>query len=166
MLRPLLLVLVTLSFTEAQRVAQYRVNCGGAEVADFEGNVWQADDFFSGGLVFKVPMKDIAESNFDVLYASERWDKKALPELKYTLPVEVGSYLVRLYFAEASIHVTEIGQRTFDIRVNDQLLEHFDVLAYVPVDTALVAEFPVSTSSGNIEIELLHRKVNLGTGST
>lgn len=93
-----------------------RINAGGEQYTDVAGNIWQADEFFDGGNLYSTTA-DIFQSDDDALYQTERWSK----DLSYDIPVANGAYTVDLHFAE--IFFDDFGQRIFDVRIEDQLIE-------------------------------------------
>ena len=83
-----------------------RINAGGPAHTDAAGNLFIADDFFTGGRtasqdddVFIVGTGTNAGNDSDVddiLYQTERFDEV----LSYEIPVQNGLYDIRLHFAE------------------------------------------------------------------
>ncbi len=114
-------LLKTLSAGEA-----IRINCGGGVFEDSASKTWSRDRFFSGGSIFgqhlRRPLRfggDIAGTDDDLLYQTERWFPQAeWPLPSYRIPVRPGRYRVRLYFAE--IFHLEPGQRVFHVEIEDK----------------------------------------------
>lgn len=93
-----------------------RINSGGDEYIDAQGNTWQADQYFDGGNLFSTSAS-IFQTDDDALYQTERW----ATDLSYDIPIENGAYEVNLHFAE--IFFDDFGQRIFDVTLEDQLIE-------------------------------------------
>jgi len=75
-----------------------RINAGGGEYVDFQGNKWKADQFFSGGYTYNSGSTPISDTLNDELYQSERYGA-----FEYQIPVDTGEYEIILHFAEVSI---------------------------------------------------------------
>src|SRR6185295_10746031 len=73
--------------------ALYRINAGGPAYTDPSGAVWQADAHFNTGSTFSVGTP-VGNTTMSLLYQYQRWDAAAAPELRYSLPVANGQYLV------------------------------------------------------------------------
>lgn len=70
-------------FGQTAQKAAYRINCGGPEYIDPQGNVWSADDHYEGGGLWSTT-SDIAATDMDPLYQTERWNDPGQGNLKYT----------------------------------------------------------------------------------
>jgi Malectin domain len=92
-------------------IAMVRINAGGAEVIDVEGNTWTKDQYFGGkGLVYAAPScpnSSIANTVNDKLYCEHRWfGPWDIAPKAYNIPVSKSNnvsqqmYDVRLHFAE------------------------------------------------------------------
>jgi hypothetical protein len=121
--------------------AQVRVNCGGPAYTDSSGNVWQADNSFSGGAVW-ANSASIAGTPDPTLFKTVRYTN-----FTYTFAVPNGNYTVNLYFADASTG------RVFTLNINGvAVLTNFDVSAKVGVNTADIESFPVTVTNGSITL--------------
>lgn len=76
-----------------------RINAGGDEFVDFQGNSWEADQFFSGGSTYHAGSKPISDTLNDEIYRSERYGI-----FEYEIPVDAGEYEILLHFAEVSMY--------------------------------------------------------------
>lgn len=92
-----------------------RINAGGGDYTDVNGNLWQADAYFDGGQIFTTTA-DIFQTEDDALYQTERWNQN----LSYDIPIDNGNYSVNLHFAE--IYFDDFGQRIFDVTLEDSLV--------------------------------------------
>ena len=129
-----------------------RINAGGPAHTDAAGNLFIADDFFTGGRtasqgddVFIVGTGTNASNDSDVddiLYQTERFDV----DLSYEIPVENGLYDIRLHFAE--IFFNSENERVFDVSIEGlDVLDNYDIFgtrmnAFTPGhDASIVEEF-------------------------
>ena len=112
------------------RMHPIRIRAGDASFTDHAGNIWEPDNYYTGGRlathkgdVFSTPDPD--------LYAGERYGN-----FSYAIPVPPGRYAVTLHFAETfwdpegkSTNKGGIGSRVFNVSCNGAiLLPDFDVL--------------------------------------
>ncbi|BAY07354.1 malectin domain-containing carbohydrate-binding protein [Calothrix sp. NIES-2098] len=127
-----------------------RINVGGGTYTDTKGNLWLADQYFSGGNLYSTTAA-IANTNDDPLYQTERW----LNNLKYAIPVSNGDYTVNLKFAE--IYWDAAGQRLFDLSAENQLLiDDFDIFAQAGgKNIALDKSFNVKVTDGTLNLDFL-----------
>lgn len=136
--------------TVAEQVATHiRIASGGAGHT-FNGEVWSADQYFTGGNAYGESIA-IANTTNDVLYQNERWGN-----VVYNIPVPAGAYTVKLHFAE--IYWTTPGNRIFNVNVeNGQgTLSNYDIVAQAGAGaTAVVQQFNgVNVSDGFVTITL------------
>jgi hypothetical protein len=119
-------------------------------VIDALGNVWSADEDFTGGTAAVTsPAVAIAGSASPALYNGQRYGD---PSFSYQFTVPNGTYTVTLKFAEQ--YVTGPGMREFDIAINGTTVKsNFDIYAAAGAMNAAVDEsFTATASSGSIEI--------------
>lgn len=88
------------------------INVGGSEYSDVSNVTWLADQYFDGGTIYEDGSQDVAGTQDDILYQTER-----VGAFSYSIPLPVGTYTVSLHFAE--VFFTEPGQRLFDIWAED-----------------------------------------------
>jgi eukaryotic-like serine/threonine-protein kinase len=128
-----------------------RINCGGGDFTDSAGNRWGRDRFYQGGLA-AVPFKgEIAATNEDPLYHSERYFPPHHRGLcGYRLPVPTGRYRVVLHFAEVVCHSRQ--QRIFDIEIEGRtVLMDYEPLA-AGFATAEQKVFTTTVQDGLLDI--------------
>ncbi|MUG96098.1 hypothetical protein F7734_28655 [Scytonema sp. UIC 10036] len=118
---------VTVSVTDNDRPeptpGTIRINTGGQEYTDTTGNLWSADQYFSGGST-KTYGSAIANTVEDPLYQSERTGKT----LNYAIPVANGEYTVNLKLAE--LYWGSALKRIFDVSAENQLVfDNLDIFA-------------------------------------
>jgi hypothetical protein len=114
----------------AGRIRPIRIRAGDASFTDHAGNIWEPDNYYTGGRlathkgdVFSTPDPD--------LYAGERYGN-----FSYAIPVPPGRYAVTLHFAETfwdpdskSTSRGGVGSRVFNVSCNGAvLLPDFDIL--------------------------------------
>lgn len=128
------------------------INAGGPAYTAVDGTEYQADGYYSSGRTSTHP-HDIADTNDDLIYQSERWR-----DFNYSIPVpDAGTYTVELEFAEIYYQATSSsggpGSRVFDVFVEDALVaDNFDILAHVPSKTALTLNHMVLVEDGSVDI--------------
>ncbi len=150
----------------------YRVNCGGGDFTDANGNFWMADraktDSLSWGSVSW--SKDFPGMN--PFYASQRRTRDAISgtvddalfqnfrygmdKLHFDFPMADGDYRVELYFTEPWYGIGNVnakGWRVFDVAVNEQtVLKDFDIFKESGVDHAVKKSFDVKVKGGLLSV--------------
>ena len=97
---------------------------------DHSGKLWSPDSHFSGGTTVRSATQRIWRTQDPVIYRSSRQG-----EFSYDIPLERGTYELRLHFSENYYGPEEAsgggeGSRVMSIRANDEvLLTDFDVVA-------------------------------------
>ncbi|WP_336513988.1 malectin domain-containing carbohydrate-binding protein [Pollutibacter soli] len=97
-----------------------RINTGG-ETEILDENIWEADQYFSGGTSYShTESIRRGENNVD---GTERFG-----DFSYSIPVPRGSYTLKLYFKE--LYWTSVGQRVFNIDVESRQIRvaNFDIV--------------------------------------
>jgi len=124
-----------------------RVNCGGPQVTDGNGNVWSA----GGDANVTMSNVSISGTTTPLLYQSEAWSTGTL---QYQYAVPNGSFTVKLKFAE--FYITQLGQRTFNIVVNGTTyFSSYDILAAGGPMAANDVSIPVVVNNGQITVQLV-----------
>jgi VCBS repeat-containing protein len=132
-----------------------RINAGGPAFTDSAGQVWAADQHFSGGGIF-VNERAIAGTNDDPLYQTERTGTRNGPgdAFAYNIPVPNGTYAVTLSFAD--IYWTSTGRRRFGVSIEGQaVLSDLDIVATVGPKTALNLAFQAVVTDGTLNIDFV-----------
>ncbi len=102
----------------------WRVNAGGPSYTDKAGNVWAADENFTGGTQPSASTNTVSGTTDSALYQTQRYGNP----FSYTFNVPAGSYQVTLKFAET--YWTAAGQRVFNVAINGStVLTNFDIFA-------------------------------------
>jgi len=128
-----------------------RVHAGGGQYTDSQGQVWAADNGYSGGNVDSVP-NTIANTADQALYQTERYSVNA--PLQYQFAAPNGSYSVTLKFSEN--YFSTAGQRVFNIVINgQQVATNFDIVktARGPF-TAVDQTFVTTVTNGQALVQL------------
>jgi len=150
----------------------YRVNCGGDNYTDINGNNWLADNnnpnnpFYSSSwtntyniipnrFASQRSITDFVKSTQDQkLFQSIRYGKE---QLQYHFKVPNGVYRIELYFVEPWFGAAQInakGWRNFDVRCNHQVvLKNLDIYNEVGHLTALQKSFDVTVTDNQILID-------------
>jgi Malectin domain len=95
------------------------------------------------------------------LFSTERWSPNDSPAMAWDFPAPSGHQLtVRLYFSNGYSGTEQVGQRTFDVKLdNTVVLDNYDIVADAGDQTGTMKEFTI-TSDGNVDIDFGHRTEN------
>jgi N-acetylneuraminic acid mutarotase len=132
-----------------------RINAGGPAYTDAVGQLWAADQHFSGGGTYATAAP-IAATVDDPLYQTERTGTGFGPgtAFAYNIPVPNGTYAVTLAFAD--IYWTGSGQRRFDVSIEgQQVITDLDIIATVGPKTALNLTFQAVVTDGTLTIDFV-----------
>jgi hypothetical protein len=132
----------------------FLVHAGGGQYTDTLGQVWSADNSFSGGDSGNTT-SSIQNTSDAALYQTERWG-----QFSYNFTVPNGNYTVLLKFAE--IYWTKVGQRVFNVSINGTpVLTNFDIIVAAggPL-TAVDKSFPVAVTNGTITVQFTTGSAN------
>jgi hypothetical protein len=134
-----------------------RINTGGGSVTDSSGNVWAADNYFTGGNTDNQAVgRTISGTSTPSLYQDERWGNST-----YNIPIPNGTYDVRLHFAEIYQPCFFTGCRLFNVNVNgSRFLTNFDIYSEVGANAADIKMTTATVSSGNLAINFAAVKQN------
>ena len=144
----------------AQKPAVLRVNAGGGQYVDRNGNTWLADYGFNVGS--RAATDGVIVGTDDAgLYRTNRYDVAAAPELEYAFDVPNGDYLVNLHFAETWTQAFKPGVRVFGVTIEEETVESaLDVYAAAGASTALVRSYPATVADGRLQIGFVHKVQN------
>jgi hypothetical protein len=134
-----------------------RINCGGVDFTDGNGNLFVADkeytagDFGSIGGTSKIYPQGIEGTTDDPLYQAIRYLNGTFSYKFDNIPL--GTYEITLYFIEPSIN--GIGGRLFDVTVEGSvLLDNYDIFANAGgLFTAATETLFTPVSDGQLTIE-------------
>lgn len=151
----------------------YRMNCGGPDYIDKNGNTWTADRPKTSENGFgskswtnsfnKIPsFYGSQRRTFDPISGTNDWKlfqtfRYGLDQLSFNFPVPDGEYLVELYFSEpwygTGGGLDCKGWRLFDVAINDSIvLKSFDIWSESGHDKALKKSFTVHVNQGEINV--------------
>ncbi len=151
----------------------YRVNCGGPDYIDAQGNIWLADRQQSSDKTWGSNSWTKDFPGTPAFYASQRrthdpikgtsdWKlfqdfRYGLHKLNYEFPVPDGEYLVELYFNEPWLGTGGgmdcSAMRLFDVAVNNQtLIKDLDIWKEAGHDVALKKSVKVSVKGGKLVV--------------
>ncbi|MFQ5708977.1 MAG: malectin domain-containing carbohydrate-binding protein [bacterium] len=136
--------------------AQFRINAGGNDFTDSNGDLFVADkafvagDFgFSGG-ASNSTTNDIAGTTDDPLYQNWREDGSSFSYIFDGLSVD--DYTVTLFFQEP--FARRAGRRVFDVVAEGTVfLDNFDIFAQAGQLTAHTETFTVNVSDGQLNLD-------------
>jgi len=155
----------------------YRVNCGGEEYTDRNGQVWMADRHLSGDGFWGSRSWTDDYPGLPPYFASQRttsepiagtadWSlfqsfRYGLDKLVYSFPVQDGRYRVELYFAEPWLGrgggMDCRGWRQFDVAVNGRtVLKDLDIWKEAGYSGALKKVVDVDVRGGKLVISFPH----------
>jgi len=151
----------------------YRINCGGPEFKDENGNIWLADKGFSTSWTKDFPgmpadfasqrrtFSPIKEAKDWKLFQTFRYGKG---KLQFEFPLTDGEYLVELYFIEPwlriSGNINAKGMRLFDVVINGKtVLNDLDIWSEAGTNTALKKTFKTKVAGGKLTISFPETKV-------
>jgi hypothetical protein len=128
----------------------WRVDVGGSQYTDSQGNVWAADENYTGGAAAAVTNAiagALPGTADQTLYQSQRYGSS----FSYTFNVPAGSYQLTLKFAETYSGDFAKGDRLFNVAVNGtQVLTNFDIYATAGGNAALDEVFNNIAPSGGV----------------
>lgn len=137
----------------AQTQQPIRVKCGGAAYVDSKQQAWSADYANNGGLVSSA-VGPVSGTSDATLFQRGRMPADTTP-LIYTFPVPNGAYHVNLYFAELNPLDERKGKRTFDVKLQGNVvLQDFDIFKTVGANAALIKGEDIVVTDGAAKIEL------------
>lgn len=151
----------------------YRVNCGGPDFRDQNGNIWLADRHLEGKSTWGSKSWTDDFPGMPSFFASQRrttdpikgtldWPlfqtfRYGRDKLSYEFPVSDGEYLVELYFIEpwfgtgGGMDCT--GWRVFDVAVNGhKIIKDLDIWKEAGHDGALKKTFKVHVAGGRLTV--------------
>lgn len=121
------------------------INAGGPAYIAADGTPYVADAAYEGGST-QVSSHAVAGTDDDALYNDWRWG-----DFAYRLPLQDGPYTVELQFADT--YNSAAGQRVFDASIEGTtVLDDFDIIASVGVDTAIVRRYEVTLADGMLDL--------------
>jgi hypothetical protein len=88
---------------------------------------------------------------------TQRFDPATGAEMQWAFPKAKGTYQVRLYFAETYAGTAKVGGRVFNVNVEGQQLNNFDIYAATgALNKAIAKTFTVKVTDGTLNIDFGH----------
>lgn len=120
-----------------------RINAGGDQYTDWQGQSWSADIAVVGGTESKT------DAAINGTWDQELFKTQRTGTMTYEVPVEKGKYTVRLYFAA----IEGGGSGPFDVAFEGKkLIQGYDIEATVGKNTVDVAQLVVDSSGDTLDI--------------
>jgi hypothetical protein len=128
--------------------AQVQINMGGGQYTDTTGQLWLADQYFTGSTNTYAVTNAIAGTNNAPLYQNERYGKN----FGYNIPVTNGTYIIDLNFAE--LYWNAAAKRIFNVALEGQtILQNFDIWSQAGGQyKALTKSFQVTVTDGVLNV--------------
>ncbi|WP_425397970.1 malectin domain-containing carbohydrate-binding protein [Aeoliella sp.] len=150
---------------EVEENVLLRINAGGPDISD--NPVWEEDtdsdphEYSNAGIsgansqeLSTAATIDLSDPSIPAgtpmsVFQTSRFDNAGSLDLAYDLPLGVGMYEVRLYFAEIDPSAFAVGERVFDIEIEENLVENdFDIYAAAGAgNKGIVLSYIVSSST-------------------
>jgi len=150
----------------------YRINCGGPDYRDENGNIWLADKNYETSWTKDFP--DVPENfasqrrTFSPIKGTNDWKlfqafRYGKDKLQYEFNVPAGEYLVELYFIEPWLGIgggmKASGMRLFDVAINGKtVLNDLDIWTEAGTNTALKKLVKAKAVNGTIVISFPESK--------
>ncbi len=131
----------------------YRMNAGGGQYVDVDGQTWRGDVGATAGVGGMHTVSNPIDGTVnDSLFQSQRWGMT-----DYDLRVSNGTYRLRLLFAEVN---PDSGARTFDVKQGSRvLLKDFSISNEVGNYRALWKEFgDVKVTDGYLHLDFVKKQ--------
>jgi hypothetical protein len=121
-----------------------RINAGGPAYTDSSGNLWQADEFYTGGTAGSTATT-ITGTTDQPVYQTERWGNS-----NYDIPLPDGIYTVKLDLDEIN---PRTGTRVFNVTAQGQAwLSNYNVSATVGNYVATQVQKTVTVTGGVLNL--------------
>jgi hypothetical protein len=152
-----------------QAKAAVRVNVGGQQFRDREGNLWAPDQAYHAGSWGCLDMPDtyvltttdaIADADDASLFQSLRVGE----EIRYRFDLPNGTYQVRLLFAEIYWESNAAERQEVFIQ-GKRVLENFGVFSEVGHDAALEKTFTAKITDGRLEVRFVGVSLPMHAGA-
>lgn len=138
-----------------------KINSGGGDLT-FDSDFYEADKYFVGdGEPFiNDLLTEIADTEMDELYFSERISTANKGSFGYAIPVTNGTYTVKFYFAEIYWGAPndenapgEDGKRVFDVDVEgENQINNIDIYKEAGPITAITRMYDIEVTDGELTI--------------
>jgi len=142
--------------------AAIRINSGSNSNVTFGDITFLSDRYFTGTKLYENNnITDIAGTDFDELYRTERSSDNVLGSFSYNIPVASGNYSIWLHFAEIWFGATggsgtagSPGDRVFSVSIEGTpVLIDYDIIAEVGTMTAVKKLYHAFVGDGELNID-------------
>jgi hypothetical protein len=140
----------------------YRIKSGVDNAVTVNGNAWESDKAYAFDNLerFVNPqVKEITATDEDALYFVEQSSNKDKAPFRYVVPLDSGSYVVRLHFSEVYFGTPGrsfsggAGSRVMGVTMENELkIANLDIVKEVGVAAALVRNVPVNVTDGKLDM--------------
>jgi len=152
-------LLLTNVIYSVHAVKMVRIDAGSdTPYKDNNGNTWLADTMNNGiGINNTYSGGDIANTQNDALFFTERTTEDRRNPLTYTINVDAGQYKCNLYFAELLPEAFGVRRRVFHVYVNSKrVITSLDIFREAGANKALVKTVECLPVNGTITISFGH----------
>ena len=142
----------TLSILDNDGQTKILINAGGGQYTDTAGQIWSADQYFSGSsYAYVSTATSFTSTNNPTLFKDERSGVNG-SAFSYQVPVTNGAYQVNLNFAE--LYWNASGQRVFNVNLEGQTaIQNLDIWSQVGKNTALTKAVQAIVTDGVLNID-------------
>ena len=140
-----------LSILDNDEQSKILINTGGGQYTDTSGQIWSADQYFTGNSYTYATTSSITNTTNPTLFKDERSGVNGSP-FSYQIPVTNGTYSVNLNFAE--LYWNASGKRVFNVKVEGQTaIQNLDIWSQVGKNTALTKAIQTVVTDGVLNID-------------
>ncbi len=146
-----------------------RINVGGEEYKDKEGNIWYADKAYVKGSwgCLNLAQTDILNTSDLVSDTSDSGLFQAIrmgEQLVYRFDLSNGWYQIRLLFAEIYWETDSAEQQDVYVQ-NKRVLKNFNIYDEVGHDRALEKRFKIEVTQRYLKLEFIGRSLPMHSGA-
>ncbi|WP_194768744.1 PKD domain-containing protein, partial [Tamlana sp. I1] len=99
----------------------------------------------------------IDQNTFSALFGRYRYDASTAPEMDFSIPVSNGNYTVNLYLGNAYAGTSKVGDRVFDILLEDEVVQDdLDLISTFGYKVAGMLSYPVTVNDGVLNVSFGH----------
>ncbi|SFR48966.1 Galactose oxidase, central domain [Robiginitalea myxolifaciens] len=147
----------TISATDAPNPDWVGVTATGAQNGTSNGFAWSVNT--GNHSTHNITGRDASVPAYvpQAIFANERWDPGANPEMEWSITLPNQDYIVRLYMGNGFGGTSAAGQRVFDISIEGALVQNdLDLIPTFGHQTGGMLEYNVTLSDGTLNILFEH----------